>query len=355
MNLRENLLRTLRGEDTGRTPWNVYGWLLPDSPAARQFCSQGLSRMETRQIFRPVYEGLTICETQFQRAGRPFFRVEIETPLGLLWEEATLDPSYGSRWITKFMISGEQDFPAAEYFIRHTRFEPEYQAWRAADQALGDGGFVVGEIMPIPIMKLIVAWLGVDGFLEALVDYPDRLAALLEGLDAHYDRQIELAAASPAEVIWFADNVTAAIISPRLFERFCAPVYQRVMPVMRAAGKIPISHYDGSNRPLVKALARTDLPVIEAFTPPPMGDLTVSEAKAAWPDKVVWVNFPGSLFVEPFETVRAYALDLLRESAPGGRFVLGCTEDFPLSEFEKTFGAIQSALQEYESTRASSA
>jgi hypothetical protein len=125
-------------------------------------------------------------------------------------------------------------------------------------------------------------------------------------------------------------------------------VYARVMPLVRAAGKLPIAHYDGSNRPLLQALARTGLPVIEAFTPPPMGDLTVREAKAAWPEKVVWVNFPGSLFVEPYETIRAYTLDLLQQGAPGGRFVLGCTEDFPMSEFEKTFGAMQAALREYQ-------
>ena len=142
--------------------------------------------------------------------------------------------------------------------------------------------------------------------------------------------------------------MTATIISPRLFERFCAPVYARVLPVLKAAGKIPIAHYDGSNRPLVKALARTDLPVIEAFTPPPMGDLSVSEARAAWPDKVIWVNFPGFLFIEPYPVIRQYALDLLREGGPGGRFILGCTEDFPMNEFEKTFSAMHEALVEYQ-------
>jgi hypothetical protein len=142
--------------------------------------------------------------------------------------------------------------------------------------------------------------------------------------------------------------VTGVIISPRLFERYCAPVYARAVPVLRRAGKIPIAHYDGSNRPLVHCLAQTDLPVIEAFTPPPMGDLSVAEAKVAWPDKVVWVNLPGSLFLEPADVIHAYVLELLREGAPGGRLVIGCTEDFPPGEFEKTFTAAGRALAEYE-------
>ena len=183
---------------------------------------------------------------------------------------------------------------------------------------------------------------------EGIYDHGERFDALIDALNQHYERHIQLAAESPAEIIWFGDNVTGTIISPRLFERYCAPVYARAVPVLRRAGKIPIAHYDGSNRPLVHCLAQTDLPVIEAFTPPPMGDLSVAEAKAAWPDKVVWVNVPGSLFLEPADVIHAYVLELLREGAPGERLVIGCTEDFPPGEFEKTFTAIGRALAEYE-------
>ena len=94
-------------------------------------------------------------------------------------------------------------------------------------------------------------------------------------------------------------------------------------------------------------MARTDLPVIEAVTPKPMGDVTVGELKAAWPEKVVWVNFPGSYFLEPYDVIKQYTLDLLADGAPGGRLVIGCTEDYPPA-FEKTFSAIGEAMAEYE-------
>ena len=77
------------------------------------------------------------------------------------------------------------------------------------------------------------------------------------------------------------------------------------MPIVRSAGKLISAHYDGSIRPYLSLLADIDIPIIEAFTPPPMGDLTVAEAKAAWPDKVIWVNFPGSLYLEPAEHIEA--------------------------------------------------
>ena len=69
--------------------------------------------------------------------------------------------------------------------------------------------------------------------------------------------------------------------------------------------------------------------MLPAFTPPPMGDISVSEAKAAWPDKVIWSNFPGCVFLRDRDSIYRFTLDLLADAAPGGRFVLGITEDIP--------------------------
>jgi hypothetical protein len=348
MTLRERLMTTLRGGMSDRIPWNIYAWLLPNTGAGRRLHRKGLGLMGTHKIFREVYEGVSLTEERIEGDGYPTFLRRIETPKGTLTEEATIEPTYGSRWIKKYFITSLQDYPVAEYFLRHTRLEPDFDNWRRADHEMGDGGFVIGEIIPVPIMQLMVAWAGHEGLAEGLSGHMDGFAALLDALDHHYWRQVQLAVESPAEVIWFPDNVTASIISPRSFERYCAPIYQRAMEQLRSAGKLSIAHYDGSIRPLLQSLARTDLPIIEAFTPPPMGDVTVADAKAAWPEKVVWVNFPGNYFLEPASSIEAYVLDLLRNSAAGGRLVVGCTEEFPLDEFEKTFTAIGKAMAKYE-------
>lgn len=348
MTLRERLLTTLRGGQSDRIPWNIYAWLLPNTPEGQALRQRGLGLMGSARIFRPIYDGVTLSEDYRVVNGQPWMRTRIDTPVGSLSEEATIETGYGSRWIRKYFITTAEDYAPAEYFFRHTHFAPDFELWRHADAAIGDNGITVGEIMPVPIAHLMVAWMGAEGLAEGIYLYPERFDALVDALEQHYARQVELAAESPAEVIWFPDNVTGTIISPHLFERYCAPVYARAVPPLRALGKIPIAHYDGANRPLVDVLAHTDLPVIEAFTPPPMGDLSVAEAKRAWPDKVVWVNFPGHLFWEPASVIEAYTFALLEEGAPGGRFVMGCTEDFPVSEFFKTFDAIGRALDRYE-------
>ena len=348
MTLRERLLITLRGGVSDRIPWNIYASLLPHTPAARAMQRRGLGLTASCRTYRAIHEGVTIHEERQETDGRPLLRVRIETPAGVLTEEATIESQHGSRWIRKFFINGPEDYCPAEHFFRHTRFEPDRDSWPQADGCMGDAGIVVSEIMPLPIVYLAQSWMGVEGMTEGLYLYPDRFEALLDALELHYLRQAELAAASAAEVVWFPESITAQVISPRLFERYGLPVYARTVPLVRGAGKLIMAHYDGSIRPYLRLLAGVDIPIIEAFTPPPMGDLTVSEARAAWPDKVIWVNVPGCLYYEPAEVIGDYVTGLLREGAGSGHLVIGCTEDFPPGEFEKTYTAIGQAMAAYQ-------
>ena len=118
--------------------------------------------------------------------------------------------------------------------------------------------------------------------------------------------------------------------------------------MLRSAGKLITAHYDGTMRAYLHLLRDIDIPIIEAFTPPPMGDLSVAEAKAAWPDKTIWVNFPGNMFWESEQAIYDYTLGLMHEGASGGHLVMGCTEDYPAAEFEKTFTAMGRAMADYE-------
>jgi hypothetical protein len=79
---------------------------------------------------------------------------------------------------------------------------------------------------------------------------------------------------------------------------------------------------DGRLSSLVDLIDRTSIDIVEAFHPPPMGDLPLGAALAAWPDKAIWVGFPGSVYLHGPEATRAYALDLLREAAPGDRLAI---------------------------------
>ena len=79
---------------------------------------------------------------------------------------------------------------------------------------------------------------------------------------------------------------------------------------------------------MIHLIARTKLDVIEAFTPPPIGDLPLEEARTAWKGKVIWANFPATAYLEAWlEGVERETIGMLNSAAPGDDFLLGVTED----------------------------
>jgi hypothetical protein len=67
--------------------------------------------------------------------------------------------------------------------------------------------------------------------------------------------------------------------------------------------------------------------VIEAFTPPPCGDLSLADARRLWgPEVVIWVNFPETLFLLGRQATYDYTVDLLQQDKASGRLVIGMTE-----------------------------
>jgi hypothetical protein len=74
-------------------------------------------------------------------------------------------------------------------------------------------------------------------------------------------------------------------------------------------------------------IAEASFDVVEAFTPPPIGSLSVKEARAAWGENtIIWVNFPETIFWQGMEATKQYTKDLLLSDPPGDALILGFTE-----------------------------
>ena len=57
--------------------------------------------------------------------------------------------------------------------------------------------------------------------------------------------------------------------------------------------------------------------------------MTLQEARVIWPDKILWINFPSAVHLEPISVIEETTRQLLRQAAPGDRFLVGITEDVP--------------------------
>jgi hypothetical protein len=86
-------------------------------------------------------------------------------------------------------------------------------------------------------------------------------------------------------------------------------------------------HFDGNTAPIADIIAKSAIDCVEAFDP--NNDMSVAEARAAWPGKILWINFPSGVHLKSDHEIEQTTRRILREAAPGDRFLVGVTENVP--------------------------
>jgi len=107
-------------------------------------------------------------------------------------------------------------------------------------------------------------------------------------------------------------------------------------------------HYDGKIAAVKHLVTSSPVDLIESLTPPPEGDMTLAEARAAWPDKLFWSNINlGCYELEP-EALRQEIERRVRDGAPDGcRLAFEVSEDRP-PRWRESMPVILEALNQIE-------
>ena len=156
----------------------------------------------------------------------------------------------------------------------------------------------------------------------------------------------ELAANAPVEILQLADNIHADAIGPKRFENYLMPEYAKLKTRLAGTGKLLAVHMDGRLRGLKDQIAAAGCDIIEGMTPPPMGDVSVREARLVWPGKALWINFTSSVHLESPEHIEAHTRQLLSEAGSKRGFAISVTENAPFDALERSLLVIGRVLQE---------
>ena len=160
-------------------------------------------------------------------------------------------------------------------------------------------------------------------------------------------RAYEIAATSPALAIMCGGNYAPEMLGLERFREFVLPHWEEAGSILHEGGKLMGCHLDANNQLWAPEIGASPLDWIEAFTPAPDTDMTLTAARAAWPGKTMFINFPSSVHLETDERIRQTTRALLLEAAPGDRFIVGITENVPENRWRDSFRAILETLNEY--------
>lgn len=339
MTLRERTLAALRGEETDRVPFTCYQGLLPEGGEA----IDGLCLVVSAGVASVETPGVSISREEI---GPGRSRQSMQTPWGTLTREVATETGYGSAWTTQHWIQRPEDYAIVERIVREAVIVPTPEAVRDARKRLDERGVVLAWTARTPLQRLWIEYTGIARLSWDLADCPEAVEGVLDAMWEQSRRLMTIAAQSDAELIWLPDNITGDVAGPQWFKRYLAPYYREMCARLLPAGKLPCCHMDGMLRQIGDEIAATPLPVIEAFTPPPDGNLSVADAVTAWPGKTLWLNFPSSVHLCEPEEIKRVTRELIAQADGRPGFAVGITENIPASVGARSLEAIGEALAE---------
>lgn len=363
MTVRERLVTALHRRPVDRVPFMHWDRHLPRGQVERETRSRGMGLCVSLPFCLASSPNVEVVQSAELSGAVKAVKYTYHTPLGSVSElfKAGVGSGQGVsgrdfRGLTPWRVSSEQggrlvkspeDYEIARFIVEDTRYTAYYDALKDFQAYLGEDGVVVTSLPHSPLQMLLVDWVGPARFYMDYVRHRDKVEALYKALVENYRLMYPLAADAPVEYVGYGDNIDGVLTSPSLFERYYAPNYDELAQFVHAQEKVLGCHMDGRLRILANAVAETELDVIEAFTPPPMGDLAVDEALALWKEKVLWVNCPTSVYVVGgAQAMKRELMAVLRSAMPGDRLIIAAsTENYvPLDVLQAMSSVMEKAV-----------
>jgi hypothetical protein len=343
MNIQERLEAFWSGEPPDQIPFTIYQneWRhTADDPAWQGLFQNGLGVTWHIPSVRWETGGVQDVRDSFKENGKTVERRTLRTSVGEVYE------TFIDGWRQKFLLETADDYAVMTHVARHTEISPAYDVFLSAEQAILPYGIALIAMGRTPIQTILVDYAGLENFAFHLFDLESEVMALYNALLENFRRLVELVAEGPGRFVSVIENFTAETIGPKRYQQLLLPVYQELFPALQSAGKIVGTHYDGKLASCKDLVAQAPIDLIESLTPPPEGDMTLAECRAAWPDKLFWSNINVACYNLPPKELKALVLERVEQASPDGtKLAFEISEQYP-ANWKRSVPVVLDALNE---------
>ncbi|NUP99798.1 MAG: hypothetical protein HUU35_08080 [Armatimonadetes bacterium] len=340
----ERVEAALRWQPVDHVPFTVYERKLPTCATERQLRNDGLCIVDRRISYGGGHQGITTETYGYVEDGKGLTRRVYHTPAGDL--TSVVQPMGYTTWTHEHLFKGPEDYEPLLYLIESTSYSAAYEAFRKVQQDWRQDAFVRDGAPNIPIQTLISGYMGTMTFSYEWIDRRDDVLRLINALHRSFIDACKLIAEGPGVAVNLGGNHTPDILGRANFEQYVVEVWEEACSILQAGGKLVGSHLDDDNAHWADLVAASSLDYVEAVTPAPDCDMTMAECRAAWPDKVLWINFPSSLHLKDAEFIAETTRELIAASGDGRGVLIGVTEDVPPNRWEESYTTILATCRE---------
>jgi hypothetical protein len=332
---RQLLTAALEGDVPERTPYSIYEWFFEDPRYPRaaweHLIERGLGISAGCTTVRHVEHGVTDTVDTWLQGKRRFTRHRKETPAGTLQhvEVHPTGPDAGILgWTVEEWIKTPADYDIRRWIIEHTELMPQYDEFGHTEERMGDHGVTIVSGSRTPAMSILVDWAGTERFCLDVATGVEELFELYEAQRRLFMAETRLIAAGPGQFVRWLENLTVSVLGPRRYEQLLLPVYREAVPILEAAGKRVMVHYDGGLKAIAGLIGQAPFHIIESLTEPPEGDMPYDRCRLAWPHTAFWANISLHVYGLPPDELRT-AVIARRERAGKRGLAFEISEDVP--------------------------
>jgi hypothetical protein len=337
---RERILITLRGGLADRVPiwgWGVHPWLGEVHPSMQPVVDGYLERADTIHwwgadagVFLTASDQVRVRGEE-RDSGHPDFAEHVaiyETPAGELREHNFVSRSGKPGYRRKYLLETEEDV-ARLLSVPYVPPRPDCTSFARMEAELGDRGCLMVTVPSDP-MYLANNLIGSERF--AIWSLEKR--SLLDELIGEFARRVR------DWVQWVISQGVGPLFgyvgpelcipplqSPRDFEHWVVGPDRAINDIIHAAGGLVLAHCHGRMEAVLEGFVRMRCDALHPIEPPPMGDVTLAEAKRrVGGDLCIVGNIQHhDLCTLPTPQLRLLVAQVMRTGKAGGRFILSPT------------------------------
>lgn len=324
MNNKERILNILSGKKPDKVPFMPFSELIPRGSFEREMRNKGMGLITHAGS---MWSEMPNVEVTTKNVNSELVTI-YHTPIGdvsTVYITHVSGLSNDGKVQKNFLIRNVEDYKSVIFMIDNTTFHVDKEAFYKVEKDLGEDGITHVWTEEPPYMDAQY-FLGLEKWSYDQYDYPEEFQNLLDALERRQERRFKILMGCPEKYLINLGNL-AGNFGPKQYEKYILPYYEKYVPMFKKYGKLCTLHADALNLKQYKDIVvKTGVDVIEAFTPPPTGNLSLAEAREAWGEnKTIWINFPETIFYSGYEKTKEYTIELLKSDPCYNKFI-GMTE-----------------------------
>lgn len=305
MNPYERHLAVINGEEPDRVDV-VFATGLRVGPThgiVRRLSERGMGVTHTVPPYKPMFffdnminpfdKDINYIQKSYCQNNTWMIQHIFETPVGTIDSIVGINPgvAVSTHSAKTHFVKEVEDWRVINYIFEKmiNDLAPNYGEIASEQEDFGKMGSTLAVVDRTPFQR---AWLELASLERTALDFKMKPDLFLEYIDIQrrfHKKAAEITAGCPAKQVIMFDNITN-VISPKNYREYCMPYYEIYSKALAGTGIRLAIHHDGLIKHIVKEIHESSFDILDSLTIPPTGNVTVSEAREFFPEKVLTVN-----------------------------------------------------------------